>query len=96
MNIFYTIMKNMKNIYCPNCNSTSWIERYSTCTAVYYPIIMKDGVNVNPDGNVTTTYCECINCHYEFSYKIQYGKVQEIILGKKVTPIPTINIPINI
>ena len=85
----------MDKITCPNCGESYYAEKYSTCTAVYYPIIMKDGVNVNPDGNTTTTYCECINCHYEFYYTTRYGKIQDIVLGKKLTPVPIINMPIN-
>jgi hypothetical protein len=44
------------------------MEHYSTTTAVYYPPIWKNGVNVNPDRNTTTTYCTCMNCHKDFSY----------------------------
>jgi len=62
---------------------------------MYYPAIMKDGVNINPDGNFTTTYCECINCHYGFSYTTRYGEVTDITLGKKLTPVPTLSMPIN-
>lgn len=83
-----------KKIICPSCGTSYYAEKYSTRTAVYYPAIFKDGVNVNPDGNVSTTYCECINCHYEFHYTTQYGKVQEIILGEKVGPISSIT-PFN-
>ena len=82
-------------IKCPNCGESYYSENYSTRTAMYYPAIWKDGVNQNPDGNITTTYCECINCHYSFYYKEQYGKVIEVVLGEKLTPVPTINTPIN-
>lgn len=85
----------MENIKCPNCGESYYSEKYSTRTAMYYPAIWKDGVNQNPDGNVSTTYCECINCHYEFSYQTQYGKIFNVTLGKKVTPVETIDWAIN-
>ena len=85
----------MSNIVCPNCGESYYAERYSTRTAMYYPAIWKDGVNQNPDGNIATTYCECINCHYEFSYKTQYDKIIDIALGRKIEPTPTIDWTIN-
>ena len=54
---------------CPKCGESYYMEKYSTCTAVYYPPIYKDGVNINPDKNTTTVYCKCLNCGHEFSYK---------------------------
>ena len=85
----------MELIKCPNCGESYYSEKYSTRTAMYYPTIWKNGVNQNPNGNITTTYCECINCHYEFSYQTQYGKIFNIQLGKKVTPVEIIDWAIN-
>lgn len=85
----------MSNITCPNCGESYYAEKYSARTAMYYPAIWHDGVNQNPDGNITTTYCECINCHYAFYYKEQYGKVIETVLEGKITLVPTIDTPIN-
>lgn len=56
------------NIKCPHCGKSYYMENYSMCTAVYYPPIYKDGVNINPDRNTTTTYCTCMNCGKDFSY----------------------------
>lgn len=53
---------------CPHCGESYYMENYSTCTAVYYPPIYKDGVNINPDRNTTTTHCTCMNCGKEFSF----------------------------
>lgn len=75
----------MNNIVCPCCGESYYAENYSTRTAVYYPAIWKNGTNVNPDGNVTTTSCECINCHCRFSYQEQYGKVTNISIDEKPT-----------
>lgn len=53
-------------IKCPYCGESYFMEKYSTSTAVYYPPIWKDGVNVNPDRNSVTTYCQCMACGKEF------------------------------
>ena len=64
-----------KIIKCPQCNNSYYVEKYNTTTAAYYPPIYKDGVNINPDGNITTHYCQCCNCGYEFIYATQYGEL---------------------
>lgn len=56
-------------IRCPHCGESYYMEKYSACTAMYFPPIYKDGVNINPDKNITTTHCTCMNCGKEFSYK---------------------------
>jgi len=61
-------METVKHL-CPHCGESYYMEKYRTRTAVYYPPIYKDGVNINPDKNVTTVACECMNCGKEFSYK---------------------------
>ena len=55
------------NAKCPHCGESYYTELYSESTAIYYPPIYKDGVNINPDMNKTTTHCECLNCHKEFT-----------------------------
>ena len=56
------------NHICPHCGASYYMENYSTTTAMYYPPIYKDGVNINPDRNKTTTHCTCMNCGKEFSF----------------------------
>lgn len=56
-------------IRCPYCGESYYMENYSSCTAVYYPPIYKDGVNINPDRNAKTTHCTCMNCKKDFTYK---------------------------
>ena len=53
---------------CPNCGQSYYIENYCSRTAVYYPPIYKDGININPDRNTTTHHCTCMNCGEDFSY----------------------------
>lgn len=57
-----------KLIKCPYCGESYYMERYSTTTAMYYPPIWKNGVNINPDRNTSTTYCTCMNCKKDFTY----------------------------
>ena len=57
----------LHNHHCPHCGESYYMEKYSTTTAVYYPPIYKDGVNINPDMNTSTTYCTCMNCGKEFT-----------------------------
>lgn len=59
---------NINNHRCPHCGESYYIELYSECTAVYYPPIYKDGVNINPDKNKSTTHYKCMNCRKEFSF----------------------------
>ena len=50
------------DIKCPKCGAKYFEVGSSYCTAVYYPTIIKDGVNINPDRNkcyTTYTCCEC-------------------------------------
>ena len=55
------------DIKCPHCGASYYTILYSDSTAVYYPPIYKDGVNINPDHNTTTRQCECINCGKQFT-----------------------------
>ena len=63
------------NIKCPSCGASYFTERYSTTTSIYYPPIYKDGININPVRNTTTTVCQCLNCQTSFSYQTREGKV---------------------
>lgn len=56
-------------IKCPNCGKSYYMEKYTTCTAMYYPPVYKDGVNINPDRNISTTVCVCLECQNVFSYQ---------------------------
>lgn len=51
---------------CPHCGESYYAEMYSVSTAMYCPPVWKDGVNINPDRNQTTTHCRCLNCGKEF------------------------------
>lgn len=62
-------------IKCPNCGASHYSEGPSSCTAVYYPPVWKDGVNTNPDRNTTTTKAHCYECNYDFIIKSCAGEV---------------------
>ena len=60
---------------CPYCGKSYYRTGGILTTCVYYPPIYKDGVNINPDGNITTTICLCLNCGENFSYQTRYGEL---------------------
>ena len=68
INCAYNPVDELHLTRCPHCGESYYMENYSECTAVYYPPIYKDGVNINPDRNTTTTHCTCMNCGKNFSY----------------------------
>lgn len=57
-----------KVISCPHCGESYYTENYSISTALNFIPIYKDGVNINPDRNLITTYYTCLNCGKEFSF----------------------------
>ena len=86
----------MDTVHCPFCGHSYFMTHYSTTTAVYYPPIYKDGVNQNPDGNVTTTYCTCMNCHHKFHVEIQYGRVQKCVDDGLEMEVPIVSTSITV
>ena len=63
-------------IKCPYCGKSHYVEEISTITSMYFPPVYKDGVNVNPDGNIHTTECRCLECNHYFSVVRQYNDVK--------------------
>lgn len=51
---------------CPHCGESFYTEMRSWTTLAGYPPIYKDGVNINPDRNKSTTHCKCLKCNKEF------------------------------
>ena len=59
---------------CPKCGSLGPLSQgISMTTAVYYPPLIVNGVNVNPDGNITTTKYTCEKCGCDFVTMFQHG-----------------------
>lgn len=74
------ISKNIKEdedimLKCPKCNSTGPLSQgASMTTTVYYQPVWENGVNINPDGNTTTTEFICEKCGCKFSAKFKHGE----------------------
>ena len=47
-------------------------------TAVYYPPVWENGVNINPDGNITRTEFICEKCGCKFSARFKYGECIDV------------------
>lgn len=52
----------LTNKRCPHCGESYYSEGESYVTALYCPPIYKDGVNINPDTNISTTTYHCYAC----------------------------------
>lgn len=82
-------------IKCPNCGESHYQYHYSTTTAMGWIQEYKDGIPVNSNPNISTSYCTCCKCGHDFYYTEQYGEVQNIIDQGKKPEVPTLNVPIN-
>ena len=52
-----------------------FIQSPGSSTAAYYPPIYdKNGVNTNPDKNITTSALECLTCGKRWKCKTQLGE----------------------
>lgn len=54
------------DIKCPKCGAKYFEVGPSTSTLVYYPPIIKDGVNINPDHNTSVTTYTCCECGHRW------------------------------
>ena len=54
------------NIKCPKCGAKYFEVGPSYCTTVNYPTIIKEGVNINPDRNRSTTSYTCCECGHRW------------------------------
>ena len=82
-------------IKCPNCGESHYQYHYSTTTAMGWIQEYKDGIPVNSNPNISTSYCTCCECGHDFYYTEQYGEVQSIVDQGKRPEVPTINVSIN-
>ena len=70
-------MTDLMVIKCPKCGSQAREEGISMMTLAYYQSIYDgNGININPDRNVTTTQWVCRNCGEK--YETRNGVVNEI------------------
>lgn len=61
------------DIRCPYCGESYYMENYTASTAMYAPMVWKDGELISTDPNYHTTYCTCLNCQNNFSYTLHDG-----------------------
>ena len=54
------------NIKCPKCGAKYFEVGATVSTCVYYPTIIKDGVNINPDRNKSVTTYTCCECGHSW------------------------------
>lgn len=83
------------SIKCPNCGESYYAEHYSTTTALGWTPVYKDGVEINGNPNVTTTYCTCCNCKHDFHYEEQYGEIIKIIDDGEKPEVPVLEMPLT-
>ena len=59
---------------CPYCEKpTIREEGMSTRTAMYYPPVYdENGINTNPDRNITTTCWKCLGCNHDYTVAGNY------------------------
>ena len=58
---------------CPHCGESHYEEGVAVSTLQYFPPVIKDGVNVNPDRNEITTTCRCLECGESFTIESVNG-----------------------
>lgn len=63
-------------INCPICGASYYWERYTVSTAMYSPIVYKNGKIINKDPNWHTTYCLCLNCGADFCIRRYEDKIE--------------------
>ena len=51
-----------KDIKCPNCGASHFRVNSSWSTAMYCPVIVKDGQVISKDHNIITAEYECLEC----------------------------------
>ena len=64
------------DIKCPYCGKCYYSEDYNMSTAMYTPVIIKDGKVVSEDRNIHTTQCTCLECGEKFKIVMSCGKTK--------------------
>lgn len=78
-------------IRCPSCGNSYYAIRYTTSTAMYSPIIVKDGIIMNNDPNYHTYHCQCIACGKFFNATAHQGAIESIELEKGFAANPSVS-----
>ena len=64
---------NNPNPECPREDCAFSYSGGASTLVAYIPIYDKNGVNINPDRNTTTSIFECITCGKKWKCKMQLG-----------------------
>lgn len=51
---------------CPKCGKSHYEIGPTRRTAMFFPQVIKDGVNINPDRNESTISYRCCECNHEW------------------------------
>ena len=63
----HIVANDINSVKCPNCGDSYYKIGESLSTCVYYQPVYKNGVNINPDRNKSTTKYECCSCGHIWS-----------------------------
>ena len=58
---------NTTSCKCPHCGKSHFVINYCITTAMYCPVVIKDGKVVSEDTNKTTSHCTCLECKKDFT-----------------------------
>lgn len=70
----------MINLKCPVCGESHYSVGICMCTAAYYEPIYRNGVNINPDRNITTTNYHCLDCKSDWMVESQFDMPDRITI----------------
>lgn len=79
---------------CPHCGQSYFTMGLTFTTLACYVPVYKDGVNINPDRNITTTEYMCCNCGKQYIVKTQLGEIIEI-KEKEQVDVPPLTLDVN-
>lgn len=82
-------------INCPNCGKSHYVQHYSTTTALGWVQEYENGIPLNSNPNVSTTYCTCCECNHDFFYTEQYGEIQDIVDKGERHEVPVLKVPLT-
>ena len=68
------------DIKCCKCGASYFTIRYSTSTAMWSPIIIKDGKVISSNPNYETHHCQCIACGAFFDVTEHNGIIESVEL----------------
>ena len=68
------------DIKCCKCGASYFTIRYSTSTAMWSPIVIKDGKVISSNPNYETHHCQCVACGAFFDVTEHNGIIKSVEL----------------